>query len=258
MMATNSTMTAPTLYDAAFYQSQSTGSERSAEIVLPLVQSLLGPEPSVNTVIDVGCGVGTWLKVWQQLGVTQVLGLDGSYVDRTQLRIPDTHFCPHDLTQPLSSQLSVDLPADLVMSLEVAEHLPASRADSFVADLVRLGPVILFSAAIPHQGGKGHINEQWPNYWAERFANHGYVAIDCLRSQLWTNKDVAWWYAQNLLLFVAKDQLSQYPALASLYNPGQEAPLSLIHPTKYNAMASAKRQTFPKKILKRLKRTFQL
>lgn len=69
---------------------------------------------------------------------------------------------PKDLTQPLS----LGRKFDLCVSMEVAEHLPPSRADSFVADLVGLAPVVLFSAAVPEQGGTNHLNEQWPDYGA--------------------------------------------------------------------------------------------
>jgi SAM-dependent methyltransferase len=241
--------TAP-LYDASFYQAQSGGSERSAQVVLPLLQSWISPQ----SVIDVGCGVGTWLRVWQQLGVAAVQGIDGPYVDRSQLRIDEALFTPHNLEQPLPTSLPRHTPVDLVMSLEVAEHLPASRADSFVADLVRLSPVVLFSAAIPHQGGKGHINEQWPDYWASRFAQHGYVAIDALRARLWNHSEVAWWYAQNLVLYVDQNHLNQLPNLAALLNPEQPLPLRLIHPKKFLALASASKQTLGRKLYKRFKR----
>ena len=70
--------------------------------------------------------------------------------------------------------------------LEVAEHIPPECADIFVESLTwGLAPVIMFSAAVPGQGGTLHLNEQWPAYWASKFAQHGYVLIDCLRPQLW-------------------------------------------------------------------------
>ena len=62
---------------------------------------------------------------------------------------------------------------DLVLSLEVAEHLPSECAEAFVESLVNLGPVILFSAAIPYQGGENHVNEQWPEYWVGVLSGEG-------------------------------------------------------------------------------------
>ena len=119
---------------------------------------------------------------------------------------------------------------DLVISLETAEHLPKEVAGSFVESLTKLGPVVLFSGAIPFQGGVGHVNEQWPAYWAAHFRQHDYVAIDCLREQIWNNQNIAWWYAQNLLLFVKNDYLQSCKLLQAHCN---EMPLALVHPSLY-------------------------
>jgi hypothetical protein len=102
---------------------------------------------------------------------------------------------------------------DLVVSLEVAEHLDASAADGFVASLVRHGDVVLFSAAIPFQGGHHHVNEQFADYWAERFAAHGYRALDFLRPQIWSESGILWWLRQNVLLFAHERALEQHPRL---------------------------------------------
>ena len=103
-----------------------------------------------------------------------------------------------DLAQPLQ----IDRRFDLALSLEVAEHLPPECGSEFVQTLTDLSSVILFSAAIPFQGGTDHLNEQWPEYWADRFDARGYVPIDCIRRRIWRNEDVEWWYAQNLMFFV--------------------------------------------------------
>ncbi len=150
--------------------------------------------------IDVGCGQGTWLSVFAEYGATDVNGIDGDYVDRDRLEIPADRFHGQDLSRPLA----VERTFDLAVSLEVAEHLPEVACDGFVESLTRLAPVVLFSAAAPYQGGQNHVNEQWPEYWAERFARHGYLPVDCLRRRVWANPDVEWWYAQNALLFVAR------------------------------------------------------
>ncbi|MBM3573091.1 MAG: hypothetical protein FJX52_12175 [Alphaproteobacteria bacterium] len=115
----------------------------------------------------------------------------------------------------------------------MAEHLPASRAAGFVADLVALAPIILFSAAIPGQTGTGHINEQWPDYWAELFGRHGYVAIDAIRPRVWRNEAVRWWYAQNLLLFASPAALAASPALAAARAQTRPDQLSLVHPRRF-------------------------
>jgi hypothetical protein len=60
---------------------------------------------------------------------------------------------------------------------------------------------VLFSAAIPGQGGRHHVNEQFPSYWITRFAMHGFRCFDALRPVLWHRAEVAVWYRQNLLVF---------------------------------------------------------
>jgi hypothetical protein len=99
--------------------------------------------------------------------------------------------------------------------------------------LTRLAPVVLFSAAAPYQGGQHHVNEQWPAYWAQRFARHEYFPIDCLRRRIWTNPDVAWWYAQNAFLYVHRKALESSAELwREFQNAGPEA-LPLVHPRRF-------------------------
>jgi SAM-dependent methyltransferase len=180
-------------YDHLFFNDQSVaGSSRSARHIVPMVLKRF----AVGSVVDVGCGIGTWLCEFARLGVQSYLGIDGNYIDRKQLRVPQDHFKPADLAQPFSIGKF-----DLACSMEVAEHLPESSADSFVESLTEAAPVVLFSAAIPHQGGVHHINEQWQSYWANKFAAHGYVALDFIRPLLRHNEEVRLWYRQNTLVY---------------------------------------------------------
>lgn len=183
-----------TPYDHRFYSSQSSGSETAAEAIVPLVLDQVGP---LRSVVDVGCGVAGWLAEFQRCGVPDVLGLDGDYVDRSLLRIPPSSFVPVDL----AGDFSLGRRFDLVVSVEVAEHLPRERAGSFVEQLCELGDVVLFSAASPGQGGDDHLNEAWPSFWREHFRRHGYGCSDPFRPQIWDNDAIPFWYRQNLVLF---------------------------------------------------------
>ena len=214
-----------TVYTDDFFRLQREQAGRAADVVVPLVIELTRPQ----SVVDVGCGTGTWLAAFAERGVPDVYGIDGDYVDRGALEIPRERFLAHDLGTPLELARRFDL----VVSLEVAEHLPPERAAPFVESLTRLGPIVLFSAAIPGQGGTNHVNEQWPAYWAELFRAHGYLHVDCLRLRLWNDDAVAPWYAQNTLLYAASDELARHDALARLHDPREAAPLALVHPTRY-------------------------
>jgi SAM-dependent methyltransferase len=212
-------------YSSSFFRDQQQGSRQSAKRVLPLIIAAIKP----SSVIDVGCGVGTWLAVLAESGVTDIWGIDGDYVDRTLLQIPEERFLPHDLRLPIHLERHFDL----VLCLEVAEHLPADSAPTLIDSLVGLGPVILFSAAIPFQEGTHHVNEQWPEYWARHFSTKKYVPVDYVRRQIWQIRDVEWYYAQNILLFVERGYLDSNSLLRREAENTPPTPLSLVHPVKY-------------------------
>lgn len=161
-------------------------------VVVPLLMNIM----PIRSVLDVGCGTGTWLRVLADKGVTEFLGVDGDHMDLSLLRISKDNFVTKDLRQ----SFSLGRRFDLVLSLEVAEHLPESSADGFVKTLCEHGDVILFSAAIPGQGGQNHINEQWPAYWQQKFERHGFYFRDVIRPLVWNDERVDWWYRQNIFL----------------------------------------------------------
>jgi SAM-dependent methyltransferase len=216
-----------TLYNQDFFDAQSRESLQSARVVLRELFRHVRPQ----SVVDIGCGIGTWLRAAEDLGVVDRLGVDGDYVDRGALMLPGERFLPVDLAQPgLTSAVAERGRArfDLVMCLEVAEHLPFERSEALVSDLCQLGDLVLFSAAVPFQHGTGHINEQWPEFWATLFRARGYACFDLLRPTLWAHPDVNWWYAQNTLVF-AKEGSEAYAQLPATSTVGTSA-LSLVHP----------------------------
>ena len=163
-------------YSSRFFDNRQDGSLLSAREVVPLVLGMI----KVKSVIDVGCGTGTWLSVFKDNQVYDFMGVDGDYLDKTSLLIPEDKFLSFDLREPLR----LDREFDLVVSLEVAEHLPEKYAEGFVESLTRLGPVVMFSAAIPYQGGVNHVNEQWQDYWQKLFKKTDFVTADYLRPRI--------------------------------------------------------------------------
>ena len=218
-------MQSNTTYTENFYKKHQRGSRRSAREIVPLVIELIRPQ----SVIDLGCGSGIWLSVFREHGIQDYFGIDGNWIDKKMLEIPEEQFLSFDLKNPFQ----MDRQFDLVMSMEVVEHLPSQCAEIFVESLVRLAPVILFSAAIPLQGGTDHVNEQWPEYWVRYFDEKGYVVIDCIRKKIWQNENVEWWYAQNLLIFVRRDHLESCPLLKREFKNTDLSQLSIVHPRKY-------------------------
>ena len=212
-------------FDRDYYRALDTssgGSRRSADVIVPLLLDIVRPK----SVVDVGCGVGSWLATFQANGIEDVLGVDLDNVDRDLLLIPPEKFLPFDLRQPLR----LDRTFDLALCFEVVGLLPSENAASVVDSLVRLSSVVAFSAPIPLQGGPNAINEQWPEYWTALFAERGYVMIDPIRRVIWDRSDVKWWFAQNLLLFIREELVASDPRWSQERERAKESPLSLVHP----------------------------
>jgi hypothetical protein len=213
-------------YTPAFYSVRHEESVRGAEAVLALVRQVL---PPIKSAVDVGCGVGTWLSVLSETGVDSVHGFDGSWVPCDELVIPRESFTTIDLE---TEALPRDERYDLAICLELAEHLPASAAADLVGALTRLSDFVLFSAAIPMQGGRRHINEQWPDYWAKLFADLGHVTFDTLRPQIWQDRSIPFWYRQNLLLFIRRERVKD-TGLPPFEPSRATVPMSMVHPDLY-------------------------
>jgi hypothetical protein len=209
-------------YGQGYFDQHIPGMRRSAEVIVPLMMELLGP----RSVCDVGCGRGAWLAVFEEHGVSMVLGVDGDYVDRETLQIDPEKFVAADLAQGVPALGTFDL----ALSLEVAEHLPESASGKFVEGLVSLAPAVLFSAAVPGQGGRGHVNEQWPTYWRRLFQEQEYLLIDYVRPRVWDNGKVKFWYRQNALLFVSRPLIESRPVLRDERARTAGRPLSMVHP----------------------------
>lgn len=190
-------------YSPEFFDSIREGSQRSAAAVVPLVVEQFAP----STVVDVGCGEGLWGKAFEDAGC-EVLGLDGH----------DAPLIPAQAVDLTDTLPTFEHDFDLAVCLEVAEHLPLERAETFIAELCGLSHTILFSAAVPGQGGTGHLNEQWPPYWAELFMANGFSCSDQLRWDLWYDERVCWWYRQNIFVASSRNDLAH------------EAPRPVIHP----------------------------
>lgn len=212
-------------YDSKFFKGEGQSSIKSAKHIVPLVQSIVNP----RSVLDVGCGVGAFLKEFEKIGVEDVLGIDNTIASQEFLQIKKDKIKQCDICKPL--ELSKKF--DLVISLEVGEHLDPQCSDTYVTNLTAAGNIILFSAAIPGQGGTHHVNEQWPEYWARIFERHGFKAVDCVRPIIWNSKDIDPIYAQNTLLYVKNENLDKLN-LKSIQDPNiATVPLSLVHPRLY-------------------------
>jgi len=216
-------------YTNWFYTEFHENTVESARTIVPLVIDLIHP----RSVVDVGCGVGASISVLMEHGVEDILGWGGDWVDMNMLMVPRDKFDIVDLERPEPR----DRGLDLMVCPEVAEHFPPELASSFIDGLTSFGPAVLFTTAIPYQGGEHHRNEQWPDYWAERFEQSGSLTIDCIRREVGDDERVLFWYSQNTLLFVHKELLSTSPSLRKELERANRLMRSVVHPKKYVPIA---------------------
>ncbi len=184
----------------------------SPRAVIPVITSLLKPK----SIVDFGCGLGSWLRVFKDSGIDKILGLDGYWVDRTKI---ETSVIDNFKEVDLEKEIKLKEKFDLAISLEVAEHLHKESADIFIENLTNASDIIVFSAAVPMQGGQNHINEQPLTYWVNLFDKYNYKFYDIIRGRIWNMDNVFWWYKQNMVVF-SKNKLDIKPVY----------PIDILHP----------------------------
>lgn len=209
--------------------------------IVPEIIKLIKP----TSVIDIGCGLGTFLAVFKENGVSKVFGIDGPWCDKPALfkNIEEKEFEEKDLEK----NLGITQKYDLAICLEVAEHLTPQRADTFIQELTKMSEVVLFSAAIPKQGGDHHYNEQWLTYWVEIFEKYGFEIHDVLRSKFWENPNVYWWYKQNMVLAVKKGH-----HIDGLNDLAKNELLNVVHPELFLLVNNFKDKNAIKRYLRLL------
>jgi cyclopropane fatty-acyl-phospholipid synthase-like methyltransferase len=185
-----------TIYDKAFFQKTIEREAPSAEAAVRILCDEFRPE----SVIDVGCGAGLYLRAFEKLGVS-VFGCDGSItaiennmVSRDCLRLVDLRKPQH-----------LGRRWDLCICFEVAEHLHHKHARCLVETLTSASDLVVFTAARPGQGGTDHVNEQPQDYWKQLFKSHGFVFKGNVTEQMknrMRENNVIFWVEQNLMVFV--------------------------------------------------------
>lgn len=212
-------------YTTEFYNWLDREASRDPEIIMTCIYKWLKP----RSVVDFGSGEGHWLNAVRQLDESiDILGLDGEWVDKSRLRIPEESFQVADLSRPVH----LDAKFDLAVSTEVAEHIDEEYSEIFVDSLTHTSDHILFSAAIPGQGGVHHVNEQWQNYWIQKFTKRGYFVDFSVRNYFWDNCEINEWRRQNLLFF-SKDKISIAPS---------KVLCDVVHPESYKKLKESQEQ----------------
>jgi hypothetical protein len=205
----------PGQYDESFFGDAYATSYLSAKLMF----NHLNKHFLFDSVVDVGAGVGAWSRAALEMNKA-VTSIDGEWVSSIPDKFPGLNY----LFQDLNKKISVSSLHDVAVCVEVAEHLLPERSSGIVADLCSLAPVVVFGAALPRQGGAGHINCRPHSFWINAFSEHDYAVIDLFRPKFWYDGHVGPWYSQNTYLFVAPEKSSQFsgfskPSLVDVYHP---------------------------------------
>ena len=183
-----------------------------AKLILPILFKYYKP----NSIIDVGCGIGSWLKAGYELGVNNINGIDCNNIDNEHLLVSRNNI--RILNLETNNNINNER-YDLAISLEVAEHLDVKYSEHFIKTLTTYSDVILFSAAIPYQKGEHHVNCQPPQFWCDIFLQYGYTCFDFRNEikHLWYELTTP--YSQNILLFAKSNMLYLFKDLEQTNRP---------------------------------------
>jgi len=235
-------------YEESYFSRRKNLSYSSALKILGLVKDFY----SFSSAVDFGCGTGTWLKACMELECQTIQGFDG-FADPSSLCISSECFSKKLLGENIDLKKSYDL----AICLEAAEHEKEKFSNLIVENLTKASKVILFSAALPGQGGTNHINEQPPEFWQKKFEDHRYTQFDIIRPIIWDDPAVAWWYKQNIFLYVHEESIE---ALKLLDHANSLTQKHIIHPeclsSKINELDidNASVTNLSKALLKRIKK----
>lgn len=205
-------------YSVEFYHKHYEGSYTSASIILSYLKQYL----CINSIVDFGCGIGTWCVAAAELGIPTICGIDSNSLPRTQIKDLTIDYKNLDLSKNITLQYQFDL----AISVEVAEHIPETDINTYLKNITATSNIILFSAAIPGQEGLNHVNEQPLSYWVKKFQELDYEILDVLRGEFWNNLNIEIWYRNNIVLFIHK---AFWKEISSKF-PQPKPIVDIVHP----------------------------
>ncbi len=176
--------------------------EKSCQVIAESIVRFFSP----RSVTDVGCGAGSLLSAIKRRGVV-CHGLDYSSAALRICRRNGLDVTKFDLRHDV---LPKDLKADVVISTEVAEHLPEHCANRFVGILCGIADNVVMTAAEPaitYVGDHTHVNEQPKEYWIDKFADNGFKYNEGISTQFrteWKEHEIKPWFVQHLMVFQKK------------------------------------------------------
>jgi len=187
------------VYKGRFFARRDSLSWR-CEPVCTAINTALAPK----SVMDVGCAIGDNVLYWKNNLNVEAYGIEGS-------PNAEEHFVTDGIfILDLRDEIKLDFSVDLVMCLEVAEHIEPKHANQFLMNLCGMSARILMSAAEPGAGGHYHVNCRPREYWIERMEYLGYsydhTVVRMMQSlwEPWRKKKEMSSYYRNLFYFERK------------------------------------------------------
>ena len=185
-------------YSTDFYQSVTSRAVIASEVALGTILKNF----VAQSVIDIGAGDGVWTSTALSIG------------NPTRLTVVDLPGSTFKLLQKVdksikkitlnfeNDMLKNGEPYDLGICVEVIEHISTGRA-LLLLDWISVNCcTVMFSGAIPGQGGTHHINEQNQSYWLNVMMARGFIPIDNIRPQLYRNGKIPQYYRNNIFFFI--------------------------------------------------------
>jgi hypothetical protein len=188
-------------YTHEFYADVASRADITSQIVAEAVSKFL----TIQTLTDVGCGSGIWTKNFllknnaiNKAFTIDLPGTDREYLDSQSRDVYKVVNIDKDLTMDPSLPSGV---VDLVICVEVLEHIQELSARELISEFGKKTKFLVFSAAIPGQGGTHHINEQKYSYWYKHLRKAGFIPLDIFRDLLKIS-EVPSYYKNNLIFCI--------------------------------------------------------
>ena len=144
---------------------------------------------------DLGCGNGQYCAIFKSIGWNIVHGYEGTP------NIKSLGVYDDIMTIDLSQRRYVDIDYDLVLCLEVGEHIPRKHEQIFIENVCEFtSKYLILSWAIPGQGGTGHYNEQPNEYIIEQFVNRG-LKLSAAMTHVLRNHSTLPWFKNTIMVF---------------------------------------------------------
>jgi SAM-dependent methyltransferase len=190
------------IYNENFYKSVEVRAIETADRVIKILFESL---PAIESVKDIGCGSGIWIKKFHEAKkLKRAIGFDlaEALIPNKKVLRSEIEFFPVDFE---NVEENIFPKTDLSIFLEVAEHLSEGTAKKIIKFICKTSDLVIFSAAIPGQGGYNHMNEHSMQYWVQLLEANKFIVFDLFRSELNKFKRLPFYYRNNIILAVSEE-----------------------------------------------------